>query len=47
LAVRRTAGGFTAKAPRATVAPPGYYMLFTVTPGGVPSHAKWIHIGRR
>jgi hypothetical protein len=47
LAVRRTAAGFSAMAPTPNVAPPGYYMLFTVTRGGVPSHARWIHIGRR
>jgi hypothetical protein len=45
LAVTRTAGGFTAVAPTSTVAPPGYYMLFTLTADGVPSTASWVHIG--
>ncbi|XTI87106.1 copper radical oxidase [Cenococcum geophilum] len=30
--------------PSGTVAPPGYYMLFVVGPGGVPSIAKWVLI---
>ena len=48
LAVTRTAHGFVAAAPpRAAVAPPGYYMLFVVTKGGVPSRAKWVHVGPR
>jgi len=48
LAVTRTAHGFVAAAPpRAAVAPPGFYMLFVVTKGGVPSRAKWIHVGPR
>lgn len=48
LRVTRTANGFVASAPpRAAVAPPGYYMLFVVTKGGVPSKAKWIHVGPR
>ena len=45
LAVRRVGGGFRARTPGRTVAPPGYYMLFTVTAGGVPSVAKWVHLG--
>jgi hypothetical protein len=45
LAVTATAGGFTATAPNARVAPPGYYMLFTVTADGIPSVASWIHVG--
>jgi hypothetical protein len=45
LAVTRTATGFTAVAPTPAVAPPGYYMLFTVTADGVPSTAKWVHVG--
>jgi hypothetical protein len=27
------------------VAPVGYYMLFVLTPQGVPSKAKWVHLG--
>ena len=27
------------------VAPPGYYMLFAISTSGVPSVAKYIHIG--
>jgi hypothetical protein len=45
LAVTATADGFTATAPDARVAPPGYYMLFTVTADGIPSVASWIHLG--
>ncbi len=45
LAVTRTATGFTATAPVANVAPPGYYMLFVLTPDGIPSVAKWVHVG--
>lgn len=30
--------------PDATIAPPGYYMLFIMY-GGVPSTASWIHVG--
>jgi hypothetical protein len=45
LDVTKVAGGFTATAPSATVAPPGYYMLFVLTPDGVPSVAKWVHVG--
>jgi len=45
LDVTQVAGGFTATAPSATVAPPGYYMLFVLTPDGVPSVAKWVHVG--
>ncbi len=45
LAVSQTAGGFTATAPGPRVAPPGYYMLFVVTADGIPSVAKWVHIG--
>jgi hypothetical protein len=26
-------------------APPGWYMLFIVNNGGIPSEAKWVHLG--
>jgi len=39
------AGGLTAVAPSATVALTGWYMLFLVNSSGVPSTARWIHIG--
>ena len=45
LAVTRNASGFIATAPGAKVAPPGYYMLFILTPDGIPSVAKWVHVG--
>jgi len=45
LAVTPTADGFTATAPGPRIAPPGYYMLFTVTADGIPSVASWVHIG--
>ena len=45
LAVTSTSSGFTATVPTARVAPPGYYMLFTVTADGIPSVAKWVHVG--
>jgi hypothetical protein len=45
LAVTPTADGFTATAPGPRVAPPGYYMLFTVTADGIPSVASWVHVG--
>lgn len=45
LAVTATSDGFTATAPTATVAPPGYYMLFVLTPDGIPSTASWVHVG--
>ncbi len=45
LAVTPTSGGFTATAPASRVAPPGYYMLFVLTPDGIPSVAKWVHLG--
>jgi len=45
LAVTPTETGLTATAPASgRLAPPGYYMLFTVTPDGAPSTASWIHI---
>ena len=46
LAVTPSGGGaFTATAPTASVAPPGYYMLFALTSTGVPSVAGWLHVG--
>ena len=45
LAVTPTADGFTATVPSPQVAPPGYYMLFTVTADGIPSVASWVHVG--
>lgn len=46
LAVTETSRGLHAAAPpNSRVAPPGYYMLFTLTPGGVPSKARWVHLG--
>ena len=46
LAVTPNGTGFTATAPPdARVAPPGYYMLFVLTPDGVPSVASWVHVG--
>jgi hypothetical protein len=45
LAVTRTATGLTATAPPSgRVAPPGHYMLFTMTSDGTPSTATWVHI---
>jgi len=31
--------------PNANVAPPGYYMLFLLDAGGVPSVARWVRVG--
>jgi hypothetical protein len=46
LAVTATPTGFTATAPAsADLAPPGWYMLFVVTPDGIPSVATWVHVG--
>ncbi|MDQ4007187.1 MAG: DUF1929 domain-containing protein [Actinomycetota bacterium] len=46
LTVRPTANGLLATAPRtANVAPPGYYMLFTLNAKGVPSVARWVRVG--
>jgi hypothetical protein len=45
LAVTPSVGGFTATGPTSTVAPPGYYMLFVLTADGIPSTAKWVHVG--
>jgi hypothetical protein len=45
LAVTRTATGLTATAPSSgRLAPPGHYMLFTMTSDGTPSAASWIHV---
>ncbi|TVZ01641.1 DUF1929 domain-containing protein [Trebonia kvetii] len=30
---------------QATIAPPGWYMLFVTNANGVPSVAKWVHVG--
>jgi hypothetical protein len=46
LKIRRAGQRFTAVVPKAAVTPPGYYMLFLVTPGGIPSKAAWVHVGR-
>ncbi len=46
LAVIPTSGGLRATAPpTSAVAPPGYYMLFVLRPNGVPSVARWVHVG--
>jgi hypothetical protein len=45
LAVTPSGGGFTATAPTAEVAPPGYYMLFVLTADGIPSVARWVLAG--
>lgn len=31
--------------PSATVAPPGFYMLFVLNRKGVPSEAEWVGLG--
>jgi hypothetical protein len=46
LAVTDNGDGLTATAPGARVAPPGYYMLFVLTPDGIPSVAKWVRVGQ-
>jgi hypothetical protein len=41
----RAKGGLTARIPsRASVAPPGWYMLFLVDDDGVPSVARWVRV---
>jgi plastocyanin len=41
----RTASSLDVEAPPdGTVAPPGYYLLFVVTAGRIPSQARWIRI---
>jgi hypothetical protein len=43
---QKTAGALTLQAPpNANVAPPGYYMLFVLNEGGVPSVARWVRLG--
>jgi hypothetical protein len=46
LVISAQAGGqiSTAAPPDATLAPPGWYMLFLIDNTGVPSVATWIHI---
>ena len=45
LAVTPTATGLSATAPPSgRIAPPGHYMLFTMTSDGTPSTASWVHI---
>ena len=45
LSTTPTTGGLSAVAPSSTVALTGWYMLYVVNSAGVPSTAKWIHIG--
>ena len=48
LAVRASADGAdvdVVSPPNANVAPPGYYMLFLLSEAGVPSRAKFVHLG--
>ncbi len=45
LSTTPTTTGLTAVAPSPTVGIAGWYMLFLVNSTGVPSTAKWIHIG--
>lgn len=41
----RADAGLTARIPgRASVAPPGWYMLFLIDDDGVPSVARWVHV---
>jgi hypothetical protein len=45
LAVTPTTTGLRATAPASgRIAPPGHYMLFTMTTDGTPSTATWVHI---
>jgi hypothetical protein len=45
LGVTHTADGLALTTPLdASVAPPGYYMLFVVDAAGVPSVASWVHV---
>ena len=30
--------------PDPRIAPPGWYLLFVVSTGGVPSEAAWVHL---
>jgi hypothetical protein len=42
-----TDGGVRSRIPgRASVAPPGWYMLFLIDANGVPSVARWVNVGR-
>jgi hypothetical protein len=44
--VTRTANRIVSRAPASgNIAPPGFYMLFLVNTGGVPSTARFIQIG--
>jgi hypothetical protein len=45
LAITTTPTGFSATVASPRVAPPGYYMLFALTASGIPSQAKWVHVG--
>ena len=45
LTTTATATGVSASVPSRTVALTGWYMLFLVNDSGVPSTARWIHIG--
>ena len=45
LAITRSGDRINATAPTSRVAPPGYYMLFVLTETGVPSRARWVHVG--
>jgi hypothetical protein len=45
LSMKRVGDHLELTAPRDTLAPPGYYMLFLLSKAGVPSHAKWVHVG--
>jgi len=45
LAVTPTVDGLSVTMPGSTIAPPGYYMLFVLTPDGIPSVASWVHVG--
>jgi hypothetical protein len=45
LGFRKSGEGLTVNAPAdRNLAPPGYYMLFTVDSEGVPSHAAWVKL---
>jgi hypothetical protein len=44
LAFTPVAGGIKAKLPGKNVAVPGFYMLFVLSPDGVPSVARWIRV---
>lgn len=37
-------GHFRVRSPVARLAPSGYYMMFALTPAGVPSMARWVHV---